>query len=342
MTNLDIKDTTFISELEILKEKFTDLYSCIDLEKIPVSMQLIKEIESEFTDFESTDTGGRGEVYRIAQKNITVRSEGIKNIFSLLSPNEKIENLSSDMKLLDALGGDGLLTKVVSNIIDSKNLPQILTTDISADMINAAKKHNIPALRLAAQYLAIKDYSLDGVIFAYGTHHIPVLQRLEACKEAYRVLKKGGKFILHDFESCSPAANWFQEVVHKYSLTGHDFSHFDYNEIKSYLYKSGFESFKIEYMYDPFIFTGNSMADVKFQFTDYLHNMYGLYKLDSQFGEQEVHDVIYQLANKYFVYDYQQLGVSQSFGKKTVKINQIGQRWQLEMPRVAIVGSGIK
>jgi SAM-dependent methyltransferase len=155
-------------------------------------------------------------------------------------------------------------------------MPSILTSDLSEEMVIAARAYGLFAIRQPAQNLLLKDRSLDGVIIAYGTHHIPPDHRVQACQEAFRVLRHDGRIVLHAFETGSHMARWFSEVVDQYSITGHQYPHFTAGEIRDYLSRAGFTDINIRYIYDPFIIYAGSADEAKHKLAEYLLNMYGL------------------------------------------------------------------
>ncbi|GCE15706.1 class I SAM-dependent methyltransferase [Tengunoibacter tsumagoiensis] len=320
-----------ILHLEHLQSISPTLYNCIDLEKIPAADALYEATET--VDFRPEAQGGRGESYRLAQKNPHVRLVGIHQLFQLASPDNSIHSFPPNYTILDVLGGDGTLFRALASLLPSHQMPAILTSDIDEGMVQSSCQYGLASIRQSAQHLVIKDDSFDAVIIAYGSHHIPQEQRLQVCKEAWRILKPGGKFILHDFEQASPVAQWFEQVVHPYSVMGHDYAHFTRAEITGYLQQAGFHTFDVHYMYDPFILKGDSAAQVKDILGQHLFNMYGLVGIEQPFQE-----TAYHLARHYFQYDYTALALPSTFGRSEVSIYETEQGWQIEMPRVALVG----
>ena len=260
-------------------------------------------------DFDST---GRGKEYIEAQKDLLVRKTGIITLFNLVSPGNDLRNLTDEHKILDMLGGNGLLTKVFRTLPQSAGLkvnnPLIITSDISMDMIADAKANGLEAICEPSWDLQFADNSFDSVIVAYGTHHIEYLA--ETFQEVYRVLKTGGKVVVHDFEIGSNVDKWFHEVVDKFSITGHNFKHFTREEFRDYLTNAGFHSITVDKRFDPFC-----SKDL----IDYVQKMYGL-KLEKE--------KVWDLINLYF---------------GTYKINnETASKKFWIMSRFAIVGVGTK
>jgi hypothetical protein len=333
----------FKEELLYLQTNWPHLYKCIDEERISkFSCLLTADLASRMVDFDSIAQGGRGEMYRKAQQNPMVRNVGIQRLFELVSPGHDIGNLSASYRILDALGGDGVLARAMQEMTTEATMPSILTSDLSEEMVAAARSYGLFALRQPAQALLLKTDSLDGVIIAYGTHHIPKDHRLQACCEAFRVLKGGSRVVLHDFEMDSPMSLWFSDVVDKYSLTGHCFPHFTREEMRGYLTDAGFLDVQVHYSYDPFILSGDSIEEVKRMLAEYILDMYGLAKLVDLCGYEEAINRVYELLLKYFKYDYEKMGLDERFGAPEVTITKKDDGYTIEAPRIALVGTATK
>jgi ubiquinone/menaquinone biosynthesis C-methylase UbiE len=320
------------NELDYLKNNFPSIYQLVDKDLYDISKKFIVDNYDKYNDFDTEIFNSRGANYIRAQDNLLVRKTGILHIFNQFK-------MEKGVKILDCLGGNGLLTKVI-NHTSFVNIPTIITSDISEGMIINARTNKLPAIRQATQKMFIKSESIDGVILAYGTHHIPKTERYEVVKEAKRVLKKGGELLLHDFEENSPVEQWFKDIVDVYSTTGHIFDHFTKRELYRYFKLNGFKDIRIENMYDPFIFVGQSEAIVVEKLTNYLINMYGLTKsIDTK---KCFNSYIFKRANEIFQYDVNFIRSISKDAVHKITIKKEQEQYILEMPRVGIYCFGVK
>ncbi len=330
-------------QIDKLKSISPELYATLDFARIAARDDREAEILlDQADDFAASAAGGRGELYRDAQKNSLVRAMGIQTLCSLVSPGQQLNNLSPAYKILDVLGGDGLLTRALQRLLPPNLMPSILTSDLSEGMIDAAQTYGLAAFQQPAQHLLMHANSFDAVILAYGTHHIPLHQRLQACREAWRVIKPNGRILLHDFASDSPVATWFHTVVDRYARTGHHWPHFSSQEMHHYLLEAGFENISIQQVYDPFILFAAAPGGLEQELGAHLLNMYGLVGLLDEPAHQPAWRIACELAREIFRYNYQEMGLPSSFGAAQIQCTRNGEQWSIEMPRVALVGTASK
>ena len=125
-------------------------------------------------------------------------------------------------------------------LIKEKLHSNYLGVDLSSDMLEIGKKKykNIHLLKADAENLRIKKSSFDLIIGRGIIHHLP--NPVKGCEEAYRVLKKGGYFIVSE-----PHSNFLLKLIRKvyYKISNH-FSDahksFSEKELLNLLIESGF------------------------------------------------------------------------------------------------------
>lgn len=153
----------------------------------------------------------------------------------------------------------------------------MVTNDVSPHMFRSAGLWGVP-VREDARKLSrtLKEDAFDGVVFAYGTHHVAEIGA--AVHEAFRVLRPGGRIVVHDFLDEGQVGRWFHEVVDKHSRTGHDFAHLGPIQLAVYLLVAGFRGVELYEMEDPFVFSvpEGSGADARDVACTYLLGMYGM------------------------------------------------------------------
>ena len=162
----------------------------------------------------------------------------------------------------------------------------IVTNDISPHMFYRAGLWGLPsredATQLSRTFLAD---SLDGVLFAYGTHHIPDM--FDATREARLVMKPGAVVVVHDFFDEGPAGQWFHHVVDKHSKTGHDIPHIGPVQMAVVLFSAGFQDLELHETQDPFFFACDG-AEVKAKDLA-LHYLLGMYGMEQSFKHRMDH-----------------------------------------------------
>lgn len=288
------------------------------------------------TDFEDTDEGGRGDSYRLAQQDPTVRLHGIRQLLTLASPGGTLSSWRPGQVVVDLLGGDGTVARAVELFTAPAHRPTVLTSDMSAGMVRAAQQRALPAVRQAAQRLRLRDGSVDAVLMAYGTHHIPRAERATAVSEAHRVLRPGGALVLHDFAERSAVARWFADVVDRYSHTGHDYPHFTPDELERLFAEAGLSDVTVGRMYDPLVLTAPTRDEARRRLGDHLRWMYGLTSLPGD--ETRAAWRAADLAEETFRHTPGERAPGQQVTEVTYEATAHG--WQAELPRVALVAVG--
>jgi ubiquinone/menaquinone biosynthesis C-methylase UbiE len=111
------------------------------------------------------------------------------------------QRIPSDVtSILELACGTGLVTAQVSKRFFST--VKIVATDLNPDMIAVGKKNvtdsRIEWLTADMTQLPFADNSFDAIICQFGVMFVP--DKLKAFKEAYRVLRKGGRFIFNTWD----------------------------------------------------------------------------------------------------------------------------------------------
>ncbi|MEJ2457938.1 MAG: methyltransferase domain-containing protein, partial [Novosphingobium sp.] len=272
-------------------------------------------------EFEGEETGGRGLAYNAAQKSGDNRKVGMTTLLKCFSPSFEIPG--GDYRILDVLGGDGTLARFCQGL--GRCAPTIYTADISKFMIDACQAQALPCIRQPATRSLFRDDVLDGVLIAYGSHHLDGEERNLAVQEACRTLKTGGRLVLHDFEIGGRSVRWFDDVVHPYSRTGHPHPHFSRQEMFSLFAEAGFSDVRVFAMDDPFTLHGSSPEAARHKAIMHMYDMYDLIKVADFTG-----DIAPRLERH----------IADTLGPITVQREQ--HRYTAHIPRQALVAVGIK
>jgi SAM-dependent methyltransferase len=259
---------------------------------------------------------GRGIQWAVTiEQHLRVRRCGASML--LASLNHRGTN-SSDSRgpycLLDVFGGAGFIAQFAREIYGFKGT--VLTSDPSPVMVQRSLEKGLPAFWQRAQDLFMtRSNSVDAVLFAYGTHHVPIHERAQSFQEAWRVLKPGGVLVFHDFEENTPTARWFREVVDRYTVTGHKHPHFTVGGLSDYYTGAGFKVERISIIDDCFQFGGSSVASSRKAAIEFMGGAYGLEKLDDS---EAAAQFLWQKITRIFSVQDVVLGASSGGGVETI------------------------
>ncbi|MCF6127881.1 methyltransferase domain-containing protein [Mesorhizobium sp. M7A.F.Ca.CA.001.07.2.1] len=225
---------------------------------------------------------GRGADYLDSiQLSLLARSEGVMDLLGKMHPNG-CEGLSPSLIICDLLAGDGYVNKVAHRILGEVRCPTFINSDISQFMVDRCIRDGLFAIwQSAADPYCIRDGSVDGVLMAYGTHHIPRALRATAVQASARILRPGGILVLHDFEEGSPTARWFADVVSTHSVTPHEYPHFTAGEVLDLFASAQFDHITVQRIADPFVMVGANKQSALQLLAEYVVKMYGLEELRS-------------------------------------------------------------
>jgi SAM-dependent methyltransferase len=322
--------------LDECRARHPALYVRLSLERMLANRGIFREIDAMSTTFEGSDKGGRGETYRRTQVRYPLaRTRGITSLFDLLMPGG-----GAGKYVLDVLGGNGTLTRTMRLVTPPSDMPEIFTGDSAGSMVTDALARGFPAVRQLAQSLLLADRTMDGVIFAYGTHHVPVPDRLTALTEAHRVLRPGGRVLVQDFVENSPTARWYSEALEKYTLTGHDCVHFTEAGIRTLLEDAGFVNVRVTRVYDPCVVWADTADDAWVELLRYLVDLFSLERLRPKPGQSSrehwktVGEILSPYAER--LVD----GDAVAGQLDSIELRRDGGRYAAELPRVALVATG--
>ena len=307
--------------LDYLRDDHAELYGLLSDERCRDAERHTAEMDECSWEFEDEKVGGRGSAYNFAQKSADNRRAGMTTLLRCFSPSAEIPG--RDFRILDVLGGDGTLARFCRSL--ERHTPTILTADISKLMIDACRAQALPCIRQSATRSMFRDNALDGVLIAYGSHHLDSDERRRAVREAHRTLKPGRRLVLHDFEIGGRSAHWFDSVVHSYSRTGHPYPHFSRQEMLHLFTSAGFSDVRVFEIDDPFTLYGNSPEEAKYNAIMHTYGMYDLIK---------VADSACDIAPRLEQHIADTLG--------PISIRQDGFRYIATIPRSALVAGGVK
>ena len=107
-----------------------------------------------------------------------------------------------NLRILDVCFGTGNGSKA---IWETNNF--IVGVDLSFDMLAAAKKkilrrqkQNVFALQMDAAHMGFHDEKFDVIMVSFGLHDMEYDLMMRVLKQMYRVLKKGGRLYILDYE----------------------------------------------------------------------------------------------------------------------------------------------
>ena len=122
-------------------------------------------------------------------------------------------NPSNNSSLIDVASGTGDIAKLFS--LRNKNLPTVTCIEPNEDMFKKGKKNlenfkNIKWIRSSAETLPVENNMYDFYSISYGIRNVSDINK--TLKEAYRVLKPGGRFMCLEF---SKIDNEFLNFLYK-------------------------------------------------------------------------------------------------------------------------------
>ena len=109
-------------------------------------------------------------------------------------------NPAQDAKLIDVASGTGDIAKLFSK--RNRNMPEITCIEPNDEMFQEGKNNlknynNIKWIKAKAESLPVKDNVYDFYSISYGIRNVTDINK--SLREAYRVLKPGGRFMCLEF-----------------------------------------------------------------------------------------------------------------------------------------------
>ena len=126
-------------------------------------------------------------------------------------------NPCSGSKLIDVASGTGDVAKLFSK--HNNHLSEITCIEPNSEMFEEGKKNlkrlkNINWFKAQAEKLPVKDNTYDYYSISYGIRNVTDINK--TLKEAYRVLKPGGRFMCLEFSKIdNEALNFFYKQYSK-------------------------------------------------------------------------------------------------------------------------------
>ena len=122
-------------------------------------------------------------------------------------------NPAKDSKLIDVASGTGDIAKLFS--LKNENMSEVTCVEPNAEMFQAGKSNlknfkNIKWIKSSAESLPVKDDTYDFYSISYGIRNLTDINK--ALREAYRVLKPGGRVMCLEF---SKIDNEFLNFLYK-------------------------------------------------------------------------------------------------------------------------------
>ena len=172
-------------------------------------------------------------------------------------------NPAQDAKLIDVASGTGDIAKLFSK--RNKNIPEITCIEPNNEMFQEGKNNlkdykNIKWINAKAESLPVKDNVYDFYSISYGIRNVTDINK--SLREAFRVLKPGGRFMCLEFSKIdNEVLNFFYKnysktfpIIGKYvvgSSKPYDYlvksikEFYDQKQLLELLVKSGFSN--VEY-----------------------------------------------------------------------------------------------
>lgn len=267
----------FEGYISLLRTKYPELGEVFPAEET-LDPRQVKDRTARLHEIGEFTGGGRGrEWLKGAGSQFDIRGDSARKVLDPILNEDPAWRRQSDgpVRVLDVFGGAGFLAKFLRERTNFDGYA--INSDPSPLMVAEGLNADVPTLWQCAQDLFLTDDdSMDAVVLAYGVHHVPPDERREMFREAARVLRPGGLLLFHDYLNNSRTDKWFRDVVHPYTVTGHDHRHFTVNGLVEHLSSTGFRVEEIDRATIYWDFNKQSFESVREHCIAYLSEAYGI------------------------------------------------------------------
>ena len=170
---------------------------------MPQSDKIMKQKKSKMeiktpTYYRQEFRGPLAYLYDFSFKLITLgRDKKLRAIFLMHIPKK-------NRNILDMATGTGAVACIIKKYIPNAS---VIGIDLSNTMLSIAKakaqrqNYEMSFLLENIERTNFKNSQFDAITLSFGLHELPLEHRKNIFKEAHRLLKKGGRFIIMDFNN---------------------------------------------------------------------------------------------------------------------------------------------
>jgi len=146
-------------------------------------------------------------------------------------------DLNPNDTLVDMPAGGGYLRDYIDSRIE------LICLESSQQFVSFCKLNNLNVYHYSDDTLPLKDNTADAIVSIAGLHHVE--KKTQILSEMRRILKPDGKFCIADVEEGSNVALFLDDIVDKYTETGHEGIYFS-KATKQGLHLAGFQSVQVK------------------------------------------------------------------------------------------------
>ncbi|QDV81222.1 class I SAM-dependent methyltransferase [Planctomycetes bacterium TBK1r] len=145
-------------------------------------------------------------------------------------------DLPPTASVVDLGSGHGFVTDALVDALP--HTTKITAVEASEDMLDGAAVHSGVEYRNTPLHMTgLPSESIDLVVSLAAFHHVP--NKTITLAEIHRILRRGGQVVIADVEHGTRTQRFFDEIVAKYSSTGHDFDFVDPDMMANFARRAG-------------------------------------------------------------------------------------------------------